>query len=247
MAYSALQFNTNALYQAVNQTAHGFSVGEVLRFNGINFVRADNSSSVNAQIIGMVSSVVNLDQFYLTQEGFVAGLTTAPSEGGSFVPGSQYYLSAVSGQITAIKPTGTGLIVVPCFIAYTSTSGFFLDSIGEMNLGGLPVTTVISDTSMAVNNGYIVNGGTSINLLLPAVSAVGDIIEIATLATNGCVITQNAGNSVNIVDATSTVGAGGTVTLMPTGGVLSGSLRLECLTANAAWKVMSGTGNWIPA
>lgn len=249
MAHSALQFNTNALYQAVTQILHNFNVGDVLLFDGVDFVLADNTSEANAMVIGMVSSIINADQFYLTQEGFVSGLTTIPTEGGLYVPGSQYYLSATPGELTAIKPVAPGAVIVPAFIAFSTTSGFFASYLSTYNnIPSLyPWTVVNANTSMAVNNGYFINGGGSINMLLPAVSAVGDTVRIATLGTNGCVITQNAPNSVNIVDVTSTVGLGGTTTLQTTNGVLSGSLELVCMTADTDWKVISGTGIWTPA
>ena len=249
MAYSALQFNTNALYQAVNQTTHNFSVGQVLRFDGVDFVLADNTSEANAAVTGIVSRLENANQFYLTQEGFVAGLTTAPTEGGGYIPGTLYYLSATSGEMTSIKPSAVGTVEFPCFVAYTATSGFFFGSGGTLIESGslFDWTTVTVNTSMAVNQGYNINGVGSINMLLPAVSAEGDIIEIATLGVNGCVITQNAGQSVNIVDETSTIGVGGTVTLQTTNGVLSGSITLVCLVADTVWKCIDGTGVWDPA
>lgn len=249
MGYSALQLNTNALYQAVNQTAHGFTVGDVVRFNGTIFVTASNTSEANANVVGIVSNVVNADQFYITQEGFVSGLLTAPTEGGAFIPGTLYYLSSTTGELTAIKPISVGTVLLPSYIAYTATSGFFFSGGGTLIESGnlFAWQTVTINTSMAVNEGYFINGVGSLNMLLPPVSASGDIIEIATLGVNGCVITQGAGQSVNIVDVTSTVGATGTTTLQITNGVLSGSLRLVCMTANATWKVLSGTGVWNPA
>lgn len=250
MAFTALQFNANALYQGVNKVAHGFTdVGVVVRFDGTDFVAADNSSEPNAEVVGIISSIPNVDQFYITQMGFVSGLTTVPFEGGGFVPGDLYYLSSAAGIMTAIKPTTVGQVELPCYVAYTTNSGFFFASVGDLIESGTLFnwTTVTTNTNMAVNQGYFVNGPGSIDLLLPPASSPGDIIEIATLGTNGCVITQAAGQSVNIADDTSTVGAGGTTTLQTTNGVLSGSLRLVCLTANTAWKVLSGTGAWNPA
>ncbi len=247
MSYSALQLNTNALYQAVNQTAHGFSAGDVLRFNGTDFVLASNTSEANAAVVGIVSRLENANQFYLTQEGFVAGLTTAPTEGGGYVPGTLYYLSAVAGEMTAVKPTLSGSVEMPLYIAYTATSGFFFSGAGDLIKPSLVWSVVAANTGMVINNGYIINGAGSIDMLLPAVSAVGDIIKIATLGVNGCVITQNAGQSVNIVDETSTIGVGGTVTLQTTNGVLSGSITLVCLVADTVWKCIDGTGVWNPA
>lgn len=250
MAYSALQFNANALYQGVNVPAHGFTiVGEIVRFNGTDFVDANNTSEANAEVVGMISSIPNANQFYVTQMGFVSGITAVPSEGGAFNPGTLYYLSSVDGELTAVKPTTVGLVELPCYIPYTATSGFFFASVGDLIEPGTLFTwnTVAGNTNMAVNNGYIVNGVGSINLLLPPVCAVGDIVKIRTLGTNGCVITQNNLQSVNIVDVTSTIGIGGTVTLNATNGVLSGAMDIECLVANTVWKGSIGSGIWTPA
>lgn len=250
MAYSALQFNANALYQGVNVPAHGFTiVGEVVRFNGANFVDANNTSEPNAEVVGIISNIPNVDQFFITQMGFISGVTAVPSEGGAFTPGTLYYLSSVDGELTSIKPTTVGLVELPCYIPYTATTGFFFASVGSLIESGAIFTwnTVNANTNMAVNNGYIVNGVGSINLLLPAVCAVGDIVKIRTLGTNGCVITQNNLQSVNIVDATSTVGALGIVTLNATNGILSGAMDVECLVPNTVWKGSIGSGIWTPA
>lgn len=243
MAWSAIQLNANGLYQAVNQ-AHSFSIGDVVRYDSASFVKAQANSEANAEVVGIISNIPDANSFYVTQMGFVSGITSP----GSLTPGTLYYLSpSTAGLLTATKPTAAGQVELACFIAYTSSSGFFFANVGELIQSG-PVfawTAVTMNTSMAVNQGYLVNGGASINMLLPATSAVGDIVEIATLGTNGCVITMAGSQTVNIVDDTSS--AGGTVTLEVTNGVLSGNIRLVCMTANTAWKSLGGTGIWNPA
>ncbi len=245
MAYSATLLNTNLLANPISQAAHGFTLGEILRFNGTIFVTAQADSETNSEVVGMVSSIGDANTFWITQVGYVPALTTGP-----YVAGTLYYLSPTNpGELTATKPTAAGQVELPCFIAYTTTSGYFFSGVGDLITSGplFAWTVVTINTNMSVNQGYIVNGGGSINLLLPATSVIGDIIEIATLGTNGCVVTQGAGQSLNIVDVTSTVGAGGTTTLQTTGGVLSGSIRLLCVATDTQWKSIAGTGTWNPA
>lgn len=251
MGYSAIPLNTNALKQPVLQNAHGFTVGELLTFDGTDFIYAQADTELKAELVGMVSDISDANYFYLSQMGFISDIpATSFDPAVAPTPGVIYYLSpTAAGKLTATKPTTVGQVELPCFLAYTTTSGFFFSSVGTLIESGslFNYSVVAVNTAMGVNQGYIVNGGASIDLLLPAASSVGDRIEIATLGTNGCVITQGAGQSLNIVDDTSTVGAGGTTTLQVTNGVLSGSLILICETANTVWKAISGTGVWNPA
>ena len=249
MAYSALQLNSNALYQAVNQVAHGFLPGDVIRFNGTKFVLANNLTRLDSSAIGIVSSYVNSDQFYFTQEGFVSGLDTVPTEGGFYIPGDQYYLSGTSGELTAIEPTTLGEYLVPLFVAQTATSGYFsIQNVQEItNLATeIPWITVIANTSMDVNKNYLINGAGVLDMLLPSVSSVGDVIRIATLGINGCSVIQDVLQSLTIVDEESTIGVGGETVLLATNGILSGSILIVCTVANKEWKSLSGTGTWDP-
>lgn len=151
MAHSALQFNTNALYQAVTQLTHNFSVGDVLRFDGTEFVLASSFAEATASIVGMVSGIENVDQFYFTEVGLISGITTTPTEGGAYVPGTQYYLSETDGELTSIAPA----IEVPCFIAYTATSGFFIAGIGSSG-GAFGANTALSNlTATAINRSLV--------------------------------------------------------------------------------------------
>lgn len=249
-AYTARAVTADKLQRVITQTAHGFVIGNIVRFNGVDYVLAQADNFTNAQTVGMVSFILNANQFVLTPVGHIANIPLTVVDGGPLVSGGYYYLSeTVAGALSTTPPTNVGEVIANLFIADSTTSGWYYNNDGDVIGSGsiFSWTTVTMNTNMAVNQGYIVNGGGSINLLLPATSAVGDVIEIATLGVNGCVITQNAGQSINIVDDTSTVGAGGTVTLQATNGVLSGGIRLLCLVANTTWKGSPGSGIWNPA
>ena len=120
MANTAFRTVTNALYNKVVFPGHTFSVGDVLTFNTGTFVGADNTSEANSQVVGMVSAT-EADAFYITQEGYVSNIS-APFP---LVPGSQYYLSATPGLMTATEPTTPGEFLAPLFVAYTTSAGYF--------------------------------------------------------------------------------------------------------------------------
>jgi hypothetical protein len=116
----------------VSQTAHGFVVGECLRWNGTQWVKAQANSVTNALAVGMVSAVYDTNSFALTLIGRVS------KTGWGLTPGAVYYLSdSVAGGITATEPTTTGLVSKPVFIARTATEGYFFNWRGlEQPFGG---------------------------------------------------------------------------------------------------------------
>lgn len=70
--------------------------------------------------------------------------------------------------------------------------------LGVSTGSGIAWQTITTDTQLAVNNGYFVNGADTITLTLPVTAAVGDVIEIRVLGTavNSWIIAQNAGQQV---------------------------------------------------
>ena len=102
-----------------------------------------------------------------------------------------------------------------------------------------PWRNIIANQTLAVNNGYFVNAG-ALSLLLPAVSAVGDVIEVS-LPTGGTSwsITQGAGQEIRAGIVTTTAGAGGSLSST----ALGDSVRLVCQTANLVWEAQSSFGS----
>lgn len=99
---------------SVADTSHGFTVGDVLRFDGTNWVEAKADTAANAVVAGMVVSVPDTDTFALAASGFVSGLT-------SLTAGSTYYLQDAGGL-----GTSAGTVSVPVLLALTTTSGVLL-------------------------------------------------------------------------------------------------------------------------
>ena len=81
----------------VNQVAHGFAVGEAIKFDGANYIKAQADAPANSDTIGVVSVVTDVDNFTFQYLGIV---TT-----GVWVDGTHYFLSpSVAGAIIA-EPT----------------------------------------------------------------------------------------------------------------------------------------------
>lgn len=218
MAQSATRLTTNATYQYVSQP-NAFVRGDVVRFDGVNYVASQADTASNALVIGMVSAIKTAGtEFYITQVGYVYGLTATPvNPAGPFVAGTLYYLSPTNaGKLTATVPVAPDSIV-PVYFAITATTGFFLGNYGAAVAGGgggssMTWSVITANQTLAVDNGYFVNGVGALNALaLPAAAAVGKPISVIDVGGNGFTITQGAGQSVIVGTTTTTVGVGGSI------------------------------------
>lgn len=110
----------------VSQNAHGMAVGNVVRYNGTIFVKAQADSAANAEAVGMVSDVLDVDHFDFIDCGAIPGLS-------GLTPGSVYFLSpTVAGGITTTEPTTVGQVSKPLMIAISATEGFFFNFRGAV-------------------------------------------------------------------------------------------------------------------
>lgn len=101
-------------------------------------------------------------------------------------------------------------------------------------------STIIASQTMAVSKGYAcISPGGALALLLPAVSAVGDIIEVTLDGAASFQITQGAGQSIRLGNLATTAGAGGSISSTQQGD----SLRMVCSVTNLKWNVLSSMGN----
>ncbi len=101
--------------------------------------------------------------------------------------------------------------------------------------------TVVGPTPMLVDNGFVTNNASRVQLLLPNTAAFGSIIEIVGKGSGGWQINQNAGETILLVDSTTTVGVTGTVQSSEPGAAVT----LVCITADTVWRISSSVGNLI--
>ena len=134
----------------INQSSHGFSVGDVLRWEGasggVDYAKAKADTDANAEVIGIVVAVIDNNNFTLLTNGYISGLS-------SLTAGTVYYLSAsTAGALTSTEPTTSGYISKPILIAISSTEGFFF------NMRGVEITTNLYAYRLAFDNGDLSSG-----------------------------------------------------------------------------------------
>lgn len=123
----------------ISLTSHGFSVGNVLKQSGTSYALAKADTAADAEVVGIVSTVIDANNFALTMLGNVPGLS-------GLTAGTVYFLSpTTAGALTSTEPSTTGQISKPLLIADTTTSGYFY------NYRGITVAT--SGTFVNVNSG----------------------------------------------------------------------------------------------
>ncbi len=141
----------NSLTHAVTQTAHGFSLAQIVRFDGTNYVLAQADNFADSEAVGIVSEVTDADNFIIT----MYGLVIFPMMG-TFTPGSAYYLSDVTaGALTDTAPVNPTSVVKFMFIATDIGSGYFLNYEANTVGGGSGGGSVRVPITQAAN-GFVV-------------------------------------------------------------------------------------------
>jgi hypothetical protein len=111
----------------VTQAAHAFVLGNCLRIqnSATTYLKAMADTAVNAEVVGIVSQVVDANNFMLVTHGRITGLS-------GLVKGTVYFLSDTTpGLLVTTEPTPNGVKVSkPLLIADSTTSGFFINQRG---------------------------------------------------------------------------------------------------------------------
>ncbi len=223
----------SALVDTINQVAHGFSEKEIVFWNGSEYELALADTAANAEVIGMVSSVLNANSFELTTAGFVSGLS-------GLVNNTVYFLSdAVAGLLTATPPTTPGHIEKPLFISISTTAGYFYNYRGKIIPDVEPAPTgwteVTGNTTLAAGGKYLVTS--TATLTLPAACAQFEEIEIASEGAT-FTIAQGAGQQITFNEDQTTLGAGGSLASVDDGS----SIHLLCSQADTFFQVINSQG-----
>jgi microcystin-dependent protein len=99
----------------ITQASHGFVVGDVLYLNGAVYTKAIASAANTAEVVGVVSKIIDTSQFELTLSGEVSGLLASSFTEGSLPSvGEAVFLSgSVAGKLTITEPTVVGHVSLP--------------------------------------------------------------------------------------------------------------------------------------
>lgn len=128
--------------------SHGFAVGDWLYLNGGTWTKAIATSEAASNVLGVVSEVVDANNFVLTHVGYI---TTLSGLGAS---GLVFYLSpTTAGAMTTTKPTTVGHIVRKLFISQTNSAGWVIQENSEhlertVRVSGSNVTTTSATESV---------------------------------------------------------------------------------------------------
>jgi len=116
-----------AIEKQFTQNAHGFVVGDILRRTLGSYVKAQANSAANAEVVGIVSEVVDIDNFKIVTHGYITGLV-------GLTDGSAYFLSNITpGLITNTEPVSSGSISKPIGVAVSSTVLLMIIQRGYVN------------------------------------------------------------------------------------------------------------------
>lgn len=205
-------------------------------------VNLDNPVAVTLGGTGLATTTIN-EILYSSAADTIAGLATANSgvltTGATGIP----VITALANDGELIIGSTAG---VPAAATLTGGAGISITNAGNSititNTSGGFSWEVVTDATkqLAIQTGYIGNRGTSITYTLPDTAVVGATIQITNIGAGLPIIAQNAGESINIVDSTTTVGVGGSLT----GIDQFSSIELVCVVADTTWNVVDMTGNW---
>ena len=121
---STLPVGVAGINRSITQALHGFSVGNVLYFNGTSYVAAIATSEAAAEVIGVVASVTDANTFVLQFAGYITGLS-------GLTAGSVMFLSPSSaGALTVTKPVTPTQVIKPVLIADSTTTGYINNQLG---------------------------------------------------------------------------------------------------------------------
>ena len=124
------QYATYLAYSKVNQTGHGFSVTDAIRFDGSAWVKSQANSDTNSDVDALVVEVADADNFSFQIAGTI--LSIFPDDPG-LSPGSTYFLSPTTpGALTTTETTTVGEVTKPVLRALSATTAIFVGMRGAL-------------------------------------------------------------------------------------------------------------------
>lgn len=203
---------TTLISAVITQAAHGFVVNNLIyqtTTTGI-YAKAQANNSATAEVVGVVTTVVDANNFQFSSSGSISGLT-------GLTAGQIYFLSDITaGLMTLTEPTSVSSVSKPIGVATSATTLELRNyrtspsqgqTVDYLYAKGVSNQTGISNTITPLNFTNTVSG--NIPLASNAFTlTVGKIYRItANLALNGSSVSGDVFNSY-IVDNTNTAVSG---------------------------------------
>jgi len=146
---------TKTLKESISQTGHGFTVGDVLRWNTATntYVKAQGDTAVNAEVVGVVNALEDANSFQLTYSGYIE----VPAVSGASYP-VLFLSGSTAGELSATPPSFIGSVVKPVLTRSTNGSGHIVVNYLGTQIGGS--STVAIDEIQPVGTIAPYAGGT---------------------------------------------------------------------------------------
>jgi hypothetical protein len=128
----------------VAQTAHGLSFGTPVYVNsGGAYIAADCNSESTAEVVGVVSNLVDANNFEVTFIGEIFGnFSNALLSGASTLStGAVYYLSTSAGKLNLTPSKASGTVHKAVFVATSTTSALVIPFTGGLLAEDVIITT----------------------------------------------------------------------------------------------------------
>jgi len=208
----------------VNQTSHGFSVGNLVYSNAGTYAKAKADDANTSEVVGIVTAVAGANDFTLQFGGEVTTLT-------GLTAGSVYFLSnSTAGSYSATEPNTAGHISKPVLIATATNRAVFFNFRGmevpDSTAAYAPNTMsyvtlatsadLTSERVLTAGSGItITDGGAGSTVTIAADNLAPDSASYVTLGTSTGLDSERvltAGSGISLTDN----GAGSTVVVAST-------------------------------
>lgn len=131
----------------VTQASHGFVVGDTLYLNGSTYTKAIATAANTAEVVGIVSRVIDASTFEITLVGEISGLLASNFvEAALPATGEAIFLSTTDGKMTITEPATVGHVSVPLGVASGSGTMYVAPKRGNV-IGGANARTQLSLTN----------------------------------------------------------------------------------------------------
>lgn len=226
-----------------SQQAYAQSVGVTPTEKNLLFTRNPNSNDVTYPIGQFWQNTTNESLWYLNSFSSITGNLQATWVEISAVS----VIETLSDTANNVVSPSSGIAIPPDNIQLTNLDGTLSIVSDPPNNRiifavsglGLNWNSISTSQNLSVNNGYICTGGGALSLALPAVSSLGNTIEIVLNGSASFTITQSAGQQIRMGNQITTAGAGGSISSTQQGDWI----ELVCQTANLTWVANVKQGN----
>jgi hypothetical protein len=202
----------SALTFAVNQTAHGFVVGNVITDGASAWAKSNNGTSTLAAD-AIVAAVADADNFTAQQFGTLTLTTgqwdTICGTSGGLTRGQYYWVDSTAGKLTSTQPSGTANFQQVCIKALSTTVAEVLlpvdafQPITSATVLGINLQTGTTYTLVLTDADKIVQGSnaSAITLTIPTNASVafpiGNVVYVEQTGAGQITVVGAGGVTVN--------------------------------------------------